>query len=73
MTRVQTVDAAPYRELIRRQHVSQDMVWVRTGVNQATVCEILAGKAKRISTRIALKLLRGLEGNIIVHQRGEEM
>ena len=73
MTRVATVDAAPYRDLIRRQHVSQDMVWVRTGVNQTTVCEILAGKAKRISTRTALALLRGLEGNIVVHQGGEEL
>ena len=73
MPRVPTVDAAPYRELIRRQRLSQNMVWVKTGVSQATVHEILAGKAMRISTRTALALLRGLEGNIVVHQRGEEL
>ena len=68
MTAVPTVDAAPYRELIRRQRISQNMVWVKTGVSQATVHEIVSGKASRISTRTALALLRGLEGNIVVHQ-----
>ncbi len=71
--KVQTVDVAPYRELIRRQHLSQSMVALKTGVSQATVHEIMAGRFGRVSTSTALRLIKGLEGNIVIHQRGEEL
>ena len=73
MAGVPTVSAAPYRELIAKQRVSQDMILLKTGITQTTVSEIMSGKAVRISTRTALALLRGLDGNIIIHQRGEEL
>lgn len=71
--KVQTVDVAPYRELIKRQKMSQNMVALKTGVSQATIHEILAGRFGRVSTSTALRLIRGLDGNIVIHQRGEEL
>ena len=73
MAGVPTVSAVPYRELIAKQRVSQDMILLKTGITQTTVSEIMSGKAARISTRTAAALVCGLDGNIVIHQRWEKL
>ena len=64
------VDAAPYRQLIAKQHQSQVTIEARTGVSQSTISEIQSGRLPTIRMSTAMSLLRGLEGTIVLPGAG---